>query len=443
MLAIIFLAALFRLLSLNQLPPGLFLDEALYGLDAYSLLKTGKDIYGHFLPLAFQSSGYYPPLFTYVLAPFFLILPLSAWTVRFPAALSGIAAVLLTYLLVKELFSSSAGKIIALLAAALLAFSPLHLHFSRVAFLSSFGLVFPLLATYLFLRHHYIFSSVVFALSTHAHYGYKLFSPLLFIILVYLHRRQIKFQFNRLVISISLIALIAFLTNWYAISHFNALSRVNQLSGSSLTTMITSYFKAYLPQFLFLNSDSHLITNPWGKGLLPLSLLPLLVVGIINLKSLPPTSLVILLAWLFIPPIPSALAGAGAHALRIIPIIIPLIIISALGLEFIIRQAKTNLITKVTLAAIIAFLVIDHLSYLDFYTHKFPVLSAYLWGNPERHLISQALATTTPTIIPDTFNVYFSYYAFMTKLDPIIIQQVINQPVKSFNQVQFVDALRL
>src|SRR3990167_4572763 len=96
---IILFASLLRLLSLNRLPPGLFLDEVLHSLDAYSLIHTGKDIYGRFLPLAFQSSGYYPPLFPYILAPFFLVLPLSTFTVRLPAALSGISALGFIYLL--------------------------------------------------------------------------------------------------------------------------------------------------------------------------------------------------------------------------------------------------------------------------------------------------------------------------------------------------------
>src|SRR3990167_3759072 len=90
---IIILAAILRLANLLNLPPGLYLDEVLYGLDAYSLIHTGKDIYGHFLPLAFQSSGHYPPLFTYILAPLFLVLPLTAWVVRFLAAISGITTV--------------------------------------------------------------------------------------------------------------------------------------------------------------------------------------------------------------------------------------------------------------------------------------------------------------------------------------------------------------
>src|SRR3989344_6490299 len=104
-LIVVFAGAL-RLLKLSQLPPGLYLDEVLYGLDAYSILKTGKDIYGHFLPLAFQSSGHYPPLFIYLLAPLFLFLPLTDWVVRLPAALSGIAAVLMTYFMTKKLFTT-------------------------------------------------------------------------------------------------------------------------------------------------------------------------------------------------------------------------------------------------------------------------------------------------------------------------------------------------
>jgi len=64
-LIIVFLAIAVRFIGLTKLPPVLNRDEAAIGWNAYSILKTGKDEHGQFLPLAFKSIGDYKmPLYT-------------------------------------------------------------------------------------------------------------------------------------------------------------------------------------------------------------------------------------------------------------------------------------------------------------------------------------------------------------------------------------------
>ena len=54
----------------NQVPPCINADEAAFGYNAYSILKTGKDEYGKFLPLRFESfKDYKLPLYTYLSIP--------------------------------------------------------------------------------------------------------------------------------------------------------------------------------------------------------------------------------------------------------------------------------------------------------------------------------------------------------------------------------------
>jgi len=47
---------LIRFININNYPPLLW-DEASLGYNAYSILKTGRDEYGKFLPLIFKSFG--------------------------------------------------------------------------------------------------------------------------------------------------------------------------------------------------------------------------------------------------------------------------------------------------------------------------------------------------------------------------------------------------
>ena len=71
LIGIIILAALLRLWHLDMNPPHLTPDEASLGYNAYSILKTGKDEYGTFMPIIFKSFGDYKPgLYVYAAVPF-------------------------------------------------------------------------------------------------------------------------------------------------------------------------------------------------------------------------------------------------------------------------------------------------------------------------------------------------------------------------------------
>ena len=47
-----------RVARLDKVPPALHQDEAYNGYDAYSILKTGRDHHGNFLPIALQACVY-------------------------------------------------------------------------------------------------------------------------------------------------------------------------------------------------------------------------------------------------------------------------------------------------------------------------------------------------------------------------------------------------
>ena len=105
-LALIIATALFlRVYKINSNPPGLTPDEASLGYNAYSILKTGKDEYGTFMPIIFKSFGDYKPgLYVYLTVPFVAILGLNETAVRLPSVFSGVFTVFLIYLISKELF---------------------------------------------------------------------------------------------------------------------------------------------------------------------------------------------------------------------------------------------------------------------------------------------------------------------------------------------------
>ena len=113
--------------------------------------------------------------------------------VRLPAALLGVLAVGLTYLLIKELFSKSG---LALLTAFLLAISPWHLQFSRVAFESQLGLFLNIFMALFFLKilkkpHLLPLAAFLAGLNFYSYQAEKVFTPLLVLALVFIWRRRL------------------------------------------------------------------------------------------------------------------------------------------------------------------------------------------------------------------------------------------------------------
>ena len=122
-------AAGLRLYRLADLPPGLFIDQAQYGLDAYRIAR------GETFPVFVEGPGGNKergrePLFMYLMAGIFLVAGPTPVAIKLTSALIGIATVIVTYFAASRFFGERAG----LCAAALLAVSRWHVTFSRMGF---------------------------------------------------------------------------------------------------------------------------------------------------------------------------------------------------------------------------------------------------------------------------------------------------------------------
>jgi 4-amino-4-deoxy-L-arabinose transferase-like glycosyltransferase len=148
--SIIFLALLLRIFQFGINPPSLSWDEASLGYNAYSILTSGKDEHGEFLPLArFIAFGdYKPPGYIYADIPFIGVIGVNEQAVRTPSLLAGLVMVITAYFLALEIFQNYR---IALFSSFLVAISPWSIHFSRAAFEAHLAAVFNILAVYIFL----------------------------------------------------------------------------------------------------------------------------------------------------------------------------------------------------------------------------------------------------------------------------------------------------
>jgi 4-amino-4-deoxy-L-arabinose transferase-like glycosyltransferase len=137
------LAAVLRLWRLDEVPPGLFLDEAGNGLDALDILAGRPSLF-------FERSLGKEPLLNYLIVPFVAWLGREPLAVRLPAALVGILTVPATFFLARELWHEEGrdkATWIGLLAAGLLAASYWAVTFNRISFRAN---TLPLLAAVAF-----------------------------------------------------------------------------------------------------------------------------------------------------------------------------------------------------------------------------------------------------------------------------------------------------
>jgi len=113
-----------------DLPPGLNVDEASIGVEAYYLYKYGMDRYGMTYPVHLISWGSGQNAFyAYLLIPFVALKGINAFSVRLPMMFAGILAMPLMFIAGKKLL----GEKFALLSMFFLAISPWHIVNSRWA----------------------------------------------------------------------------------------------------------------------------------------------------------------------------------------------------------------------------------------------------------------------------------------------------------------------
>ncbi|GIW60389.1 MAG: hypothetical protein KatS3mg087_1455 [Patescibacteria group bacterium] len=136
------LGGVLRFYQLGQTPQSLTWDEVAIGYNAYSILRTGRDEYGNFLPTSFRSfEDYKSPLYIYGTTLSLAIFGKSEFAIRFLSALTGTLTIPLLALWVVKIIGKNNFSL-ALLTSLLCATSPWHLHFSRVAYESNLALFF-------------------------------------------------------------------------------------------------------------------------------------------------------------------------------------------------------------------------------------------------------------------------------------------------------------
>ena len=315
--AILVLAALVRLYRLADIPNGFSPDEASYGYNGYSLLLTGRDRFGHALPLFTDNFGdLIATSYMWLTAPAIALFGLGEFAVRLPAALIGTATVYALY----RLGAAVAGRGTGLLAALLLAISPWHVQVSRYAERS------PLLALCFCLGllfmwrwrerggHYLAWSALCFGLCFYTYAAARVFVPLFVAGAILLYRRELRAAGREALAAMGILLVLALgaVPHWLSPA---GMARTEFLVEFAPLAWVGNYLSYFSPEYLFFGGDQELRHSPLGVGQLHYFELVTAPLGAYFLWRRRYFEDALIGLWLLLYPIPAALTEP-THAIR-------------------------------------------------------------------------------------------------------------------------------
>lgn len=422
LIIIVVIAALLRLWQLGNVPSSPDWDEAALGYNAYSILQTGKDEYGKSFPIVLQSfADYKPALYMYLAVPSIALFGLDIFAVRLPSAVFGILTVVATYFLVYELFRR---KDIALLSAFLLAISPWHIQFSRVAFEANVGVALNVFGLLFFLKglkkpFFLSLSAIIFGLSLYIYQSQKVFTPLFVLLLIVIFRKEFFSLAKKYLIAAFLVGfLVALPMLTLILTDKQALARAKGVSIFSVETpysrtqkqlyiddkenknyagalvhykyvtygreVIAGYLAHYDLKWLFIKGDLERHHAP-NMGLLYLWEMPFLLIGLYVLLfgRFPGKTKSLLFLWFLLVPIPASITFDIPHAVRTLNFLPTFQIFIAIGIlsayQFIIKYKNTKLFTFSYLPLVSIYLLFALFNFF-YYLNQYFVQQNYFYS---------------------------------------------------------------
>ncbi len=452
---IIGIGILLRFYKLGETPAGLYRDEAFLGYNAFSILKTGRDMSGNFLPLHLQSFLYSPAGYSYVSIPFIAVFGLNAFSIRFASALFGSLTIIVVYFFIDELFKN---KKLALLSSLIMAISPWHVNLSRLATENIVVTFFIILGVLLYVKKRILLSFLSFFLTLLVYQAPRAFLPVFIPLMLFLFstkKRPISMLFYvaliviptlfivtnpNLSLRIRTVSLFASQNTQLSLNEYIREDGV-QGTGAIVSRLFHNKIAGYLPQFLenyaahfsynFLFTDKGLPDRyriP-GMGLLYLVELPFLLIGLIRLIKRPNKENVLIIGWTLLAPVGSALTFDDIPNLQRTLFAGPAFaVLSAVGILSAVTYLKNRFPKRVFLAGAI---VLGTLAFYNvaFFIHQYfihlPVHKPWYRNEGYEELvpsINKLLPTYTKAVITNRESAPAIFFLFYSQYDPAKFQ---------------------
>lgn len=409
LLIILMLGIFLRVWKLSEFPIPLSHDEVSQVYDAISIIETGKDIYGNFLPTIFPSVGdFKSPFYTYATALVYFLIGDHEWIIRVPGVIFGILIIPAVFWFTLKL---SKNPKIAFFASFFTAISPSEIFFSRKSFENGAGIFFLLvslscLLTYLEKQKQkrwLYLTATLSALGMYTYFSHVIVIPLMIATFILIFWKKFTPGLKKYLPAVSLWVLLiiplvviiltnpgsryrsqtVFITQDSMLARqFDYITSENSLIAQFLHLKtigdfsFNRYFGQFDPVYLFGNGLDLTNQGPVNTGPLLLFQLPLLLVGIFYLikrkEYIDSGKLIISLVALGA--LPSGLTFEPHSPHRMIIVFTILNIITGIGAYFLWQKIKSlRTLFKITsFLILITILLINVASFLHIYFVNYP-----------------------------------------------------------------------
>ena len=420
LLFIIFVAFFIRTYQISSVPPPAGRDELGFIYDAYSLLKTGRDQHGRFLPIAFESFGVWEyPVQYYLKIPFALLLGPTVLASRLSVVFVSLFTIILIY---KLALKSFLDRNIALLSAFVASISSYHFFMSRTGYAQSFyGLLMLLLGTYLVLykkeKLYKLLGGIFLGLTTYSYPGYFFFLPPFIILLSICFWKNIK-KDKKIFLSLILTTVILFSSfvvfwtpNQKRIPHgaffyqndtgirfawsdqpvgeilaqgkpYDRIEKyLHYPRFAYLNKLLTNYFDAFSLDFWFVKGRG-LGLNVERSGLLLIYEPILILLGAVIALWQRNKSGLFLIGWIVISPIASVFTK-DISSTRLLQMVVPIIILEAIAYKAIFQFIfqKTIYLRALFLLILAIPIIFYNALFFESYFRHMPYNSVIYWGD--------------------------------------------------------------
>lgn len=468
------LAFVLRIAFIGSVPPSPSLDEASIGYNAYSILKTGKDEYGYFLPLLLRAyDDYRPALYVYTVVPFVAILGPVVEAVRLPSIVFSMFTVVLSFCIARIMFRKDiffykykvSVAFLPILVMLLVAISPWQIYISRLGHEVNLALFATLAAIYFFLKavtenKQQLFflsiSAVFFALCFYSYQAQKIILPFMLFFLLLIYSKEVKRYIRNFFVA-GVIGLLIVLPAVYVSLTPEGLTR---LSGTSVFTenhpayaerlkkftvakesqdvfgqilfnrrfndfsiFTGQYISHFNPYWLFLgeSKEDHKVPN---LGLMFVWEIVFLIIGAVVLvfSDLDRKIKTLLILWVLVSPLAGAITTGAPHAMRSLTVIPAPQIVTSLGILFSAVYLKKFIHINIQMAVftILIALSVGYFSYQYFIV--FPKLHSTSFQYSLNTFFKEFDPKERKIVISNSENLTQSYmfYLFASKYNPQI-----------------------
>lgn len=474
---------LFRFVLEPKSPMGFYRDEAGILYSAYSILETGRDQWGAFMPLHFKSLGDYPPgIYNYLTAISIRLFGYGELAERMPSIVFGTMLIPLTYIFVKKVFENNK---LAIVVSTLVCFSPWEIVQSRSGSEPIVAIVFTLLGI-LFYRNFLLskkayarvlslsLMSVCYFLTIYTYNASRMMLPVIHGLFLWYWlpdiKKLYKYRFELIIwILVGIVSVGSVFLTSASSYRFNSVSIQNidtattQLVFSTreiaqrvpsmisevihnrpwliTDVFIQNYFSHFSPNFLFFQGGYPLRYKIPDVGVLPYYLVFFVFFIPASYPLIKKKQWKLLILLLLLSPLPSAITKEDIpHVKRSLYMYIPLYILFSLSILSVWNRISKYAILKIVF--VLAFFIVFSWSQVQFWTNylfhsKYSTLDDRSYGYEKVFTYLDDKYENSSIYFYENFDTPYIFYLVYQKYDPQKFQHIAqNIPTNLFLDVK-------